>query len=130
VRQILESIHIIDWEFATCGPTFVDLAHFASEAWLQNRFNPTVSLVLSANCRILVGLFKSYRASGGFLDRRKLVYYIGGHICCFLGYGSWTADKTKRKEVAGEGLDLILHAEAQDWEKIKNDAFLAQLLEL
>ncbi|KAF2793953.1 hypothetical protein K505DRAFT_215845, partial [Melanomma pulvis-pyrius CBS 109.77] len=33
-QKTLEEISIIDWEFVTCAPSYVDLAHFLSEIWL------------------------------------------------------------------------------------------------
>ncbi len=38
----LLSLHVLDREFFTRGAEFVDLGHFAAEAWLYNHFYPAV----------------------------------------------------------------------------------------
>lgn len=125
VRQI----SLIDWEFATCAPAFVDLAHFLSEVWLQERFRPQSSHRASANVRVAVALISSYRLAGGTINSGRIARYVGGHICCFLDYGNWTTDMALIREVAREGLALMLESVDQDCEIIK-DPVLALLLKL
>lgn len=127
-QENLRQISIFDWEFATCAPAFVDLAHFASEIWLHEKFRPGPSTPDSANRRALVALFKSYREAGGTLDPDSIASYIGGHICCFLDYANWTADPALKMKVAREGLALLLGSKEDGIEVIK-DPILASLFD-
>ncbi|GAP87176.2 hypothetical protein SAMD00023353_2300930 [Rosellinia necatrix] len=125
----LTQIGVIDWEFTTCGPLFVDLAHFASEIWLQDRFHSDNGLASIANRRAAVSLFASYRACGGYIDCKKIALYIGGHVCCFLRFSNWTDDMEQRKTVAREAIDLMLAADSGNWTSV-NDSLIRELFEL
>ncbi|KAI1422500.1 kinase-like domain-containing protein [Xylaria sp. FL1777] len=125
----LTQIGVIDWEFTTCGPLFVDLAHFASEIWLQDRFHLNNGLASIANRKAAVSLFASYRACGGYIDCKKIALYIGGHVCCFLRFTNWTDDMEHRKTVAREAIDLMLAADSKNWASV-NNSFIRELFEL
>ena len=97
----------------------MDLAHFASETWLQERFYPKPSLSVSVNWRVAVALFRSYRLNGGALDTRRIACYVGAYVICYLDYADWTADMALKRQVAREGLALMLgsdnsHADTTD----------------
>ena len=110
------------------GATFVDLGHFAAEAWLYDHFYPRAGGETSFPRQLTAALFRAYRHNGGLVEARPIAIYIAGHIGCFLGYASWTRDVAVKKDTALLALDLIDIALAEDWSKLKEDPFLAGLL--
>jgi hypothetical protein len=101
-RKTLEEISIIDREFVTCTPSYVDLAHFLSEIWLQDQFSPGPSQAALVNRQAAIATFKSYLALGGHIDHRRLACYVGGHICCFLDFMDWNNEDGLKQRVEKE----------------------------
>ncbi|RYP50786.1 hypothetical protein DL768_003784 [Monosporascus sp. mg162] len=126
----LEAIFVFDWEFSTCAPTAFDLAHFAAELWLDARFNseqrfqhgPLSQALLSA-------MFSSYRESGLDIDMQKVIYYLAGHICCFLKYVPRTDDSDLNKTVLGEAVLMMVRAKEERWAELSQDSTISTLLE-
>lgn len=130
-RKTLEEISIIDWEFVTCAPSYVDLAHFLSEIWLQDRFFPGPSPAALVNRQVAIATFESYLASGGHIDHRRLACYVGGHSCCFLDFMDWDNEDGVKQAVAKEGVAMMLQADAEEWDELfASNTFLETLLKL
>ena len=122
-------MHILDWEFFTNGAKFVDLGHFAAEAWLHHHFYPASRRGESFPLRLTAALFQAYRANGGEIEMQPVTYYIAGHIGCFLGYTEWTQDPGNRNAAALLAVEMIEIAAANDWDKLKEkDHFFNVLL--
>lgn len=75
----------MDSEFVSYGPEFVDLGHIAAEAWLQGHSFPSSSHRASISRGLITAIFKAYRQSGGAVDLQNIIYYIMGHVICFIG---------------------------------------------
>ncbi|KAF3937486.1 hypothetical protein ABW19_dt0206529 [Dactylella cylindrospora] len=114
----LHSLALIDWEFATYGPPFLDLAHFAAEVWLAHNFIPSSSIGLK---RLVAALFKSYREQGGTIDLKRVIYYIGGHITCFIDYAPLRGDAQEKKVATEKAIKLMLLAKNESWDELKED---------
>ncbi|TAQ85820.1 hypothetical protein B7494_g5860 [Chlorociboria aeruginascens] len=126
----IHSIHIIDWEFVTYAPRYLDLAHFAAECWLYNHFYPSTSCGGSIYQQLTSSLFKAYRTSGGTIDVQRVIYYIAGHVGCFLGYSNrWTDNPIVRKAKAKLAVKMIEDAQKKDWEALRKDEFLLNLFD-
>lgn len=106
------------------GATFVDLGHFAAEAWLYDYFYPRAEGETSFPRQLTAALFRAYRDNGGLIEARLIAIYIAGHIGCFLDYASWTRDVAVKKKTALLALDLIDIALTEDWSQLKKDSFL------
>ncbi|RYP91024.1 hypothetical protein DL770_002854 [Monosporascus sp. CRB-9-2] len=127
----LEAIFVFDWEFATCAPTAFDLAHFAAELWLDARFNsqqgsqhgPLSQALLSA-------MFSSYRGSGLDIDMQKIIYYLAGHVCCFVKYAPRTDDSDLNKTVLGEAVLMMVRAKEERWEELSQDPIINSMLDV
>lgn len=127
--ESLQRIHVIDWEFVTCAPRYLDLAHFAAEVWLDDRFNPDMVDGGSSPGRVLLSaMFSSYRASGLHIDLQKIIYCISGHIVCFSGYAPRTEDIQLTAKVAREAIDMALNAKAENWEQLRNDPLISSIM--
>jgi hypothetical protein len=123
----LKSIHVIDWEFATYGPAFWDLAHFAAEAWLYDRFNLSLDKTESLYHRLTVSMFRAYLKAGGKIDMNSVLYYIAGHVCCFLELAPRTEDFHLRRLVASEAVEIMVAAKAKDMDSLKKFPLIAAL---
>ncbi|KAL8847099.1 MAG: hypothetical protein Q9221_007848 [Calogaya cf. arnoldii] len=125
----LRALYILDWEFFMRGAKFVDLGHFAAEAWLYDYFYPRAAGETSFPRQLTAALFRSYRDHGGRIEAQPLLIYIAGHIGCFLTYASWTKDVLLKKTAALLALDMIDMALAEEWGKLKIDPFFADLFD-
>ena len=107
----------------------MDLGHFAAEAWLYDHFYPAAEGSLTFSRQLTSALFQSYRAAGGSVELQPIIYYMAGHIGCFLSYTKWTEDPDIRKSTALLAVGMIENALREDWSKIVEDDFLAILLD-
>lgn len=127
----LEEVTIIDWEFVTCAPSYVDLAHYLSEIWLQDRFFPSPSSSALVNRQAAISTFRTYLQLGGQIDFKRLVCYVGAHACCFLDFMDWNNEDGLKRTVAQEGASMILDAASEDWEAVfQTSPFLKILFDL
>ena len=122
-------LHLIDWEFATYTLTYIDLAHFAAEAWLFDFFRREPETGGSITRTVTAAFFDAYSQAGGAIDLQKIVVHIAGHIGCFLHYANhWTDDKILRTAACLQVVTMIKHAGARRCKKLSKDEFLKSLL--
>ncbi len=57
------------------------------------------------------------------IDLQRVIYYIGGHIGCFLGISKWTDDAGRRRATGAEAVEMIRRAKEEDWEGLREDGF-------
>ena len=101
------------------APAYYDIAHFVAEAWLYDRFNPPSPGSKSIYTHITRSLLTSYRSRGGTVDLQSALYYVAGHIICFLRCGNWTESDDIRRTVALEAVRIIELASLKDWTQLK-----------
>lgn len=118
-------IYVLDWEFVTCAPAYIDLAHFAGEAWLYNYFGaPNI-----AWSELTSTLFKAYRKHGGSIDMQRVIYYIAGYIARSTQSFPSAKGHEKREMAARAAASMVIHASRKEWQTLKQDTFLEPLLE-
>lgn len=121
-------VHIIDWEFVTYTLPYVDLAHFAAQAWLFDYFRRESEGAGRIARTVTAGFFDAYSQAGGAIDLQKIIVYIAGHIGCFLHYTNhWTNDEISRTAACLQAVAMIEHADARHWEELSKDGFLKSL---
>ena len=73
-------------------------------------------------------MFRAYREAGAVIDMARVVYYIAGHICYFLGFTEWTKDLNLRRSVALEAVQMLELVKKGDWAKLRNSRFIESLM--
>jgi hypothetical protein len=122
-------VHVIDWEFATYALPYIDLAHFAPEAWLFDFFRRESDEAGTIARTMTATLFDSYSQAGGAIDFQKVIVYIAGHIGCFLHYTDhWNNDETLKTAACIQAVAMIENAGAERWDELSKDIFLKSLL--
>lgn len=86
------------------------------------------AMVIPYRC-ITKTLFQSYRTSGGVVDIQRTIYYIAGHIGCFLGFVPWTNNANERTKTAIMAVKMIEDTHEENWTALKEDKFLSVLFE-
>ncbi|OAP56962.1 hypothetical protein AYL99_09074 [Fonsecaea erecta] len=110
-------VHVIDWEFTTYALPYIDLAHFAAEAWLFDFFRRQSVGVSTISRTMTAALFDSYSQAGGTINLDKVIVYIAGHIGCFLHYTDhWTKDQGLKIAACMQAVRMIENAAAQRWD--------------
>lgn len=124
-------VHVIDWEFATFALPYVDLAHFAAEAWLLDFFDRESDSEGTLARSMTEALFNAYSRAGGLIDFQSIIVYIAGHVGCFMHYTThWTKDEDLKRTAAMQAVEMIQAAGDENWEALSKDPFLGVLLPL
>ncbi|KAF2010376.1 hypothetical protein BU24DRAFT_472556 [Aaosphaeria arxii CBS 175.79] len=105
---------VFDWEFTTCAPSYVDLADFASGAWLYAYSGPASDAWIELTSNV----FRAYRDSGGRKDIKSTEKF-------HLAKGRW-----ERKTAALAAAKRILSTSQDDWDVLSQDTFLGTLLRI
>jgi hypothetical protein len=119
----LSSISIIDWEFVTIGPTFLDISNLVAELFFlgyTTRNDLTYAEVLDS-------FINTYRAFGGSLCLRRTIAVVGAAILDLVvrrmdlnGSQETMAMATECVKLA---LNFIFDAESTDFTLAENDPF-------
>ncbi|KAH8689274.1 hypothetical protein GQ44DRAFT_765574 [Phaeosphaeriaceae sp. PMI808] len=118
------TIYVLDWEFVTFAPAYIDLAHFAGEAWLYDCFGAPSE----AWSELASSVFNAYRNDGGTIDMQRVVYYIAGHIGGSTESFRLAKGHRRRKSAARAAANMILDASRENWQALRQDKFLKALL--
>ncbi|KAF2645930.1 hypothetical protein P280DRAFT_532355 [Massarina eburnea CBS 473.64] len=120
------TLYVIDWEFVTCGPAYIDLAHFAGEAWLYAHLgSPNDAWRLLSS-----GVFSAYRKSGGSVDMLRVLHYMAGHIARSTETFHGIEGEEQKSEIAKAALKIIIDASCKDWKALRQDTFIEALLDV
>ena len=106
---------VVDWELTRRGFPATDVAQFAAESWLLERFRKGKP--------ILKPFLQAYVSAGPELVdenfiRRAAVHW-GCHIAFWGSQTGWTSDAAENKELVRTGREMIQWALSSDWENIK-----------
>jgi hypothetical protein len=118
----LSSISVIDWEFVTIGPSFVDIGNFVGELFCTGYLNS----VDSTYAEVLDSFMLAYRAFGRLLDVRRAIAFVGAGIIESLPrrmkYSSRGTTAMARKCV-DHALRFIIDTDSTDLASGENDPF-------
>jgi hypothetical protein len=118
----LSSISIIDWEFVTIGPSFVDIGNFIGELFCTGYLNS----IDSTYAEVLDSFMLAYRAFGGLLDVRRAIAFVGAGIIESLPrrikYSSRGTTAMARKCVE-HALRFIINGDSADSASDENNPF-------
>ena len=122
--ECLNAISIIDWEFATIGPTFMDISNLIFELF----FLGYTTHHDTAYVDVLDSFIIAYRAFGVSLRLKELTAYIGAAM---VDLALRRIDRTKSheakslsREYMDLALDFVFDSESTDFTLTKNDPFI------
>lgn len=75
----IQTVNVIDWEFATMAPAFIDIGHFIAEVFMNNYFEARDDVYI----HLLDSLLASYSPIYQSIQVSEALFYAGAHIGCF-----------------------------------------------
>lgn len=118
----LESISVIDWDFVTMLPTYVDFGIFVGELYILDYFDSSNSTYLT----ILESFVEAYRSFGVPFSTASALRYAGAHILMSLSQLVLSSQSRFTSDIAmpcvEEVLDFIIDPEFKELNMRKDDA--------
>ncbi|KAH7039501.1 kinase-like domain-containing protein [Macrophomina phaseolina] len=111
------TLSIVDWEMTRRGTGATDVAQFAAEAYLLDRFRGGKGLVRA----FLEAYVAAAREQGGVLGERfleRLVVHFGVHVAFWPTRVEWCG-KEETGELVKFGREYIMRGRGRDWEFVR-----------
>ena len=113
VSDEMDQLTIVDWEMSRRGSGATDVAQFAAEAFMLDRFRGGRGL--------MPAFIESYQdrttISKDFAER--VAIHFGTHLCFWPSYVEW-GTKEQTFEVVRLGTEFLTRVETQDWNWLRN----------